>query len=356
MKKFIAALGIMTLVLGCSQIEKSNYPFEPVLPEEVGFSSQKLDSLGAFLEKAGSSSLLILVDGKLAYSWGNIDKKHTVHSIRKSLLNSVFGIYVDNGTIDLKATIKYLNIDDIEPSLTEIEKSATVADVLKSRSGIYHASAATSAGMLRGIPERGSFKPGEKYVYNNWDFNISGHILEQSTGKSLYDLFHTHIAEPLGMSFGNNISTLRNPTETTPIPDSDGFYQYEDDKSKYPAYHFRLSARDLALYGQLYLNEGKWNGKQIISKEWIERSTTPYSIKNERYGIGYGMLWNVLYPTETRKSKSFYHTGLGVHMLGVYPASKLVLIHRVDTEKEFRFSEGDYYKMISMVWGAQMSE
>ncbi len=356
MKKIITAFGIMILILGCSQVEKSKYPFEPIRPEEVGFSSERLDSLGAFLEMAGSSSLLILVDGKLAYQWGDIDKKHTVHSIRKSLLNSIFGIYVDNGTIDLNATMKDLNIDDIQPALTEIEKLATVADVLKSRSGIYHASAATSAGMLRGIPERGTSKPGEKFAYNNWDFNMAGHILEQSTGKSLYDLFHTHIAKPLGMGFENNISTLRNPTESTPIPNSDGFYQYEDDKSKYPAYHFRLSARDLALYGQLFLDGGEWNGKQIISKEWIEKSTTPYSIKNERYGIGYGMLWNVLYPTATRKFKSFYHTGVGVHMLGVYPASKLVLIHRVDTEKEFRFTEGDYYKMISMVWGAQMTD
>jgi len=114
-----------------------------------------------------------------------------------------------------------------------------------------------------------------------------------------------------------------------------------------------LTAEDLALYGQLYLNKGEWNGKQIIPEEWIEVSTNPYSITNEEYGIGYGMLWNVLIPNENGKSKSFYHTGVGIHMLGVYPESDLVLIHRVNTEKEYNFHKGNFYKMISMVWDSK---
>lgn len=43
-------------------------------------------------------------------------------------------------------------------------------------------------------------------------------------------------------------------------------------------------------------------------------------------------------------------------MLGVYPASKLVLVHRVDTEKEYTFNQGDFYKMIDLVWGAQKTK
>ena len=66
-------------------------------------------------------------------------------------------------------------------------------------------------------------------------------------------------------------------SEDVEMPHTDGFYQYENSKSKYPAYHFRLSARDLALYGQLYLNKGEWNGKQIVPEKWIEKSTIPYS-------------------------------------------------------------------------------
>jgi hypothetical protein len=61
------------------------------------------------------------------------------------------------------------------------------------------------------------------------------------------------------------------------------------------------------------------------------------------------MLWYVLYPNEDRATKSFYHTGNGVHMLGVYPGKNMVLIHRVETENEYSFNEGDFYQMISKV-------
>lgn len=98
------------------------------------------------------------------------------------------------------------------------------------------------------------------------------------------------------------------------------------------------------------------NTARLIDPAWIEASTRPYSLYNPGYGIAYGMLWYVLVPNENRATKSFFHTGVGIHMLGVYPGSKLVLVHRVDTEKEYTFNQGDFYKMIDLVWGAQETE
>ncbi len=350
-KKITKLILILTTLISFSCHQNKNLLIK-VNPAEKGFSQTKLDSLGSYLEKTNSEALMILTDGKIVYEWGNTDKKLLVHSIRKALLNSLYGIYIDNGTIDTTMTIGQLKIDDINP-LTETEKSATIADLLKSRSGIYHNAAAVSEGMLASMPERGIHKPNEEYYYNNWDFNTLGFILEKQTGETIFDLFNQHIAQPLGMKYANNYITVKNPDDNWTIPNVDGFYQYEEDKSKYPAYHFRLSAKDLALYGQLYLNKGKWNGKQIIPEDWIEISTKPYSITNENYGIGYGMLWNVLIPNENRKTKSFFHTGVGIHMLGVYPESNLVLVHRVNTEEEYRFHQGNFYQMISMVWDSK---
>ena len=340
---------MLTFVNGSAQ---NGFQLEIIEPSEKGFSKNKLDSLGNFLDSNGSSSLMILVDGKVIYDWGESNKKLLVHSIRKALLNSLYGIYIDNGTIDTSLTLRELKIEDID-SLTTLEKTATIADLLKSRSGVYHNAAAVSEGMLLNKPKRGVHKPNEVYYYNNWDFNTLGFILEKLTGETIFDLFDKHIARPLGMDYSNEYVSVKNPDENWNIPNVDGFYQYETNESKYPAYHFRLSSKDLALYGQLYLNKGLWNGKQIIPEEWIEISTKPYSIKNENYGIGYGMLWNVLIPNENRKSKSFFHTGVGIHMLGIYPESNLVLIHRVNTEKEYRFHEGNFYQMISMVWDSK---
>lgn len=319
-----------------------------------GFSKEKLDTLVSFLETSGTSSLLIISNKESILDWGSSQKKHTIHSIRKALLSSLLGIYISNGTIDTTETIASLNIDDIEP-LSDLEKSATVADLLKSRSGIYHHAAAVSEGMLSKMPKRGSHKPNEAHYYNNWGFNILGYILEKKTGKSIYDLFYQHIAQPLGMSYKNNYTKLyvKETDEDVDISDSDGFYQYELHKSKYPAYHFRLSAHDLALYGQLYLNQGNWNGKQLVPKEWIELSTQPINITYKPAGLAYGMLWGVLMKTKNRSSKSFYHTGTGVHMLAVYPASKMVLVHRVDTEQAYDFPGDRLYEMIDLVWDAK---
>lgn len=350
--KFLLPI-LFTLLVTTKAIAQTPFKLESIDPIEKKFSKEKLDSLGLFLEQAGSSSLMILVDGKIVYQWGNTNEKLLVHSIRKALLNSLYGIYINNGTIDTTWTLKDLDLKDIAPELSRIEKSATIADLLKSRSGVYHNAAAVSEGMLKNRPERGLHKPNEFYYYNNWDFNVLGYILEKCTGATIYDLFYKHIAQPLGMAYANKYITVTDPDEDWDIPDVDGFYQYETSKSRFPAYHFRLSTRDLALYGELYLNKGKWGDQQIVPEQWIERSTKPYSLTNKFYGIAYGMLWNVLIPNENRQTKSFYHTGTGVHMLGIYPGSNLVLIHRVNTEKHYTFNTGDFYKMIAMVWDAK---
>jgi len=66
----------------------------------------------------------------------------------------------------------------------------------------------------------------------------------------------------------------------------------------------------------------------------------------------YGMLWNVLMATENREHRAFYHTGNGIHFLGVYPHSQVVIVHRVDTEKPYQFNQQNFYQMINKVWGA----
>lgn len=334
---------------------------QPIVPyndqkivEEYGFSSAAFDSLAAFLDEAGSSSMLILSKGKVVFEWGDTTKRHTIHSIRKPLISALYGIFIQQGIIDTSETLKSLNIDDIN-SLSEKEHSARLIDVLKSRSGVYHDAAANSRGMIANRPPRNSYNPGEFYFYNNWDFNVLGAILEQKTHKSVYELFHDEIAQKIGMEdYNGEFATIDGEDPDAKIPNTDGFYQLEPSKSNFPAYHFRLSARDMAKFGQLYLNNGTWEGQQIIPQEWIELSTQAYSITNERYGIGYGMLWYVLVPTEQRTSKSFYHTGNGVHFLAIYPASEMVVVHRVDTEKPYTFNQGDFYRMIDLVWASKI--
>ncbi|MEM6361980.1 MAG: serine hydrolase [Bacteroidota bacterium] len=351
----ILLLGILLGSIKC--IAQNPNQFSYAEPESKGFSTEKLEILKNYLSESGSSSMLIIVGGNIIFEWGETNKKHLVHSMRKALLNSLYGIAIARGQIDTTMTLRELRINDIEPKLTDSELDARIADLLKSRSGIYHNAAAVNNAMLVDRPRRGTHKPGEFYYYNNWDFNTLGAILEQQTGESIYTLFQKEIAEPLGMlDYEGNYTSIDAETDEAEIPNTDGYYQYERSQSKYPAYHFRMSARDLALYGQLYLDYGSWNGEQIIPKSWIDVSTKPYSVYNPQYGNAYGMLWRVRVPGKDTKRNSFFHTGLGIHMLGVYPDSKLVFVHRVNTEAEFDYNESDFYKMIRLVFNAKKQD
>lgn len=347
-------LGALALASCAAASSHAADRFERITPEAAGYSSGKLQALPPYLASAGSQSLLLLYDGKVFFEWGDIRKKILVHSIRKALLNGVMGTCYGEGRLDLDATLAGLGIDDIAPSLTPAEKAATLRQVLQSRSGVYHAAAAESDGMARARPERGSHAPGTYYYYNNWDFNVAGHVFEQASGARIYDAFEARIARPLGMlDYHNHI--VSPPAEGDSVDSTaDGYYQLELERSRFPAYHFRMSAHDLALYGQLFLNRGMWNGKQIMPAAWIDLTTKPESILNEQYGLAYGMLWDVLVPDAPDQTPSFFHTGVGVHMLGVYPKHKLVLVHRVDTEHGAHFDDGDLYKIIRLVHGARV--
>ncbi len=321
-----------------------------IQPEEAGFSSEKLMELDSYLEEIGSSSVILISDGKVFYEWGDIHKKHLVHSVRKAMLNSLYGIYIGKGVIDTSLTMAEIGIDDIEPKLSELEKSAKIIDLLKARSGIYHPAAAETSDMEKSKPARGSKKPGEQYYYNNWDFNTLGAIFEKMTGKSIYNAFYEDVAQPIGMlNYYGTYDSINTSVPNWEIPMTDGYYRYEPNKSQYPAYHFRISAYDLALYGILYANNGEWEGKQIVPMNWIEYSIKPHSITNEKKGYASGILWDINF-----KRGSYQFAGYGGQLLTIYPDSKLVIVHRADTEMEHSLMPmGKMYAIFGYIFGAK---
>jgi hypothetical protein len=323
----IGILSFSTLV-SCSKkptsAEKDDHQLEYVTPEEVGYSSEKLDEARQFAEQSGYAAVMALHDGKVFFSWGEITKNYWCHSIRKPFLSALYGIHVEQGHIDLDATLEELNIDDIPPSLTDDEKQATVRDLLKSRSGVYHEAAAETQSMIETRPERGSHAPGTFYYYNNWDFNALGTIFEQETETQIFEEFKVRIANPVGME-DFNVENC--------------YYQYEMEKSMHPAYHFRMSARDMARFGVIYQQNGMWKGLRIISSEWIIESTTAYSIEDSSSGLSYGYMWKV-FPEGSLIADmvgypGYFHTGVGVHALVIVPELNLVIVERFDTDGDW---------------------
>jgi CubicO group peptidase (beta-lactamase class C family) len=129
-------------------------------PERLGYSSQKLEAAEEYTKTIHTAAVMIIVDGVVLADWGETTRKFNIHSIRKSFLSALYGIHVNAGTIDLNQSMAALGIDDNEPSLTEIEKRATVHQLLKARSGVYHLALYESAGMKAQRPQRHSHLPG----------------------------------------------------------------------------------------------------------------------------------------------------------------------------------------------------
>ncbi len=309
-------------------------------PEALGWSSEKLAEARAFADRLGSAAVMIVHRGTVVDAWGDVTRNYNCHSVRKSLLSALYGIYVAEGKIDISKTLDRLGIDDHTP-LTEVEKQATVADLLKARSGIYIPAVGEAPIMEASRPERGSHPPGSFWYYNNWDFNALGTIFDQETGEeSIYKAFETRIADPIGM-------------QDYPLEDLQ--YDYEP-SSMHPYYGFLLSARDLARFGLLFARGGRWEDEQIIPGSWVAESTTSYSDAGTEGGYGY-MWWvasngrhlfNVVVP-----DGSFAAKGYRGHFLLVVPRWDLVIVHRFDTfSPEGQVSDVEFGFLVRLILAA----
>ena len=289
-------------------------------PKNLGWSSEKLAQAKKYAKTIGSSAVMIIHDGVIIGAWGDVTRKFKCHSMRKSLLSALMGVYVDKGVINLNRTLRELGIDDNPPCLSPEEKQASIGDLLKSRSGVYHP-AIGEAGVMKILrPKRYSHRPGSFWYYNNWDFNALGTIFQKETNKDIFKEFQRSIAGPLKME---------------DFQVGDCWYQ-KSPVSIHSKYGFRMSARDLARFGLLFLRQGKWRDKQILSKTWVQESTASYSSRGVDGGYGY-MWWTGtqkgLIPNLKVKGHCFFASGFGEQMVVVLPYRKLVVVHLVDTDK-----------------------
>lgn len=286
--------------------------WEDIDPATAGWSTKRLEAAEQRSRSLKPTALMIVQDGRAIARWGDTSHKVNVASVRKSLLSALYGIAVAQRRINLSASLADLGVDDNPPRLTEEEKTATVRDLLMSRSGIYHPAAHETADIKRKRPQRGSHPPGSFWFYNNWDFNALGTIYRQQTGEDIFQSFEARIAAPVGME---------------DFSAKDGRYALET-LSEHPAYPFRLSARDAARFGQLFLNGGVWGNKQVIPASWIRESTTAYSWA-KRIRQGYGYMWWTL-PEDIWGRNAFYASGYGGQIIAVVPSKRLVVVQTVD--------------------------
>ncbi|MCG8491365.1 MAG: serine hydrolase, partial [Sneathiellales bacterium] len=212
---------------------------------ELGWKPKELDAVFDYAATLSTDSFMIVTNGQVVGSFGDLSKPYNVHSIRKVFLSGLIGQHIGENAhqIPLEATLKQLGIDDFPIPLTDLQKSATVDHLLKSTSGINHPAAAE--GGLTGEKNRrlgkSENRPGSIWAYNNWDYNALTTIFEKRTGLSVEEAFLTGFAKPAGMK---------------DFKTGDVSYVSDLTRSQHKSAAFRMSARDLALFGQLYLDRG----------------------------------------------------------------------------------------------------
>lgn len=322
-------------------------------PSKYGYSADLGEKIDTLVVKNGDvSGLCLVIGGEMVHQYGKNELSYLA-STRKSILSMLYGIYVDNGTIDLDKTIGELIADDVIKEdvggLLDIEKQATVRHCISARSGCYHP-ASNSGDNLAQAPPRGSQQPGTYHLYSNWDFNVSGAIFEGLTGKNIYDALGESLAGPIQFQDWVRKKQVKGGDLSTSI---------------YPAYHFYLSARDMARLGYLMLRKGNWNGTQIISEEWVEESTsaiTPVEemnpINSKTQSHGYGYMWWVWDGNANRDGfkDAYMAIGAGGQYIVVLPALDMVLTIKrdVDMLATDSFSEGLVIHLLNMIISEQI--
>ena len=320
--------------------------------KNTGYTEKYFDEFTKHIKKNyNTTGMLVLQDGKVLYEYGNTSKINYLASCRKSILSILFGKYIENDSIDLNETIESIGIDEND-GLLPIEKQATINDIITARSGVFHIPA-NGGYDINNIKERGSVQPGEYFLYNNWDFNVAGYILEKKTGHTIFEELEQQLAIPLGFEDWN----IKNQRK-----------YYNEEKSRYPAYHMYISTRDMAKIGQLMLNKGMWNGKQIISKAWIEKITsvvTPVKVvTQERLGwskkipvqFSYGYMWWLFedFYNNPDFENAYTASGWGGQYITIVPKLNMVIAHKTRVDlltltglAHNNVSDSEYYLLIN---------
>src|SRR5210317_1834236 len=256
----------------CEQPKKREYwptsGWKTSIPEQQGMDSAKLLIADEFIQNrlADAFSLLIVKNGYLVfekyYSWGSPEKYAVVHSVTKSVTSALIGIALDKGylnSVDQKLIEffpEYIT-DESDPRKKEISLKHLLTmsagfrwnDRGPSMRNWYYSSDWVKFAVQ--LPQENN--PGDIFNYNSSTSHLLSVILSKSTKTSTLDFAKQNLFEPLGIQSA---------------------YWHQDPQGYYiGGFGLGLSARDLAKFGFLYLNNGYWNGQSIVSASWVKEST-----------------------------------------------------------------------------------
>jgi CubicO group peptidase (beta-lactamase class C family) len=285
-------------------------------PEEHGFDSAKLaDALLTMRDQTKLHSLLVIRGGDVvvdAYFYPYADSSpHDLASVTKSIMTTLIGIAVDQGKLKLDDPILSFFPDATLANRDPAMENITVRHLAMMANGLESTGSAQDEGTLTqmeasanwvqfALDRRVVAEPGTQYVYDSPGMHLLSAILQKATGMTALEFARQYLFEPLGI---REVIWPADPQGVT-----QGFT------------NIVLHPRDAAKIGYLFLNQGRWDGKQIVSREWVAEATKRQIAMGDGNSYGYGW-W--LPPEETGEYFAF---GRGGQYIRILPATYDALI------------------------------
>jgi len=132
-----ALAALLFSLIALAQPANPGKDWERRKPEEVDYSSKRLDALNGYLATIDTTARMAVHKGKVIFEYGDVTRQGMLTSVQKSLLAILYGKYVANGKINLETTLEELGIDDVE-GLLPVEKRAKVRHLITMQSGVFH--------------------------------------------------------------------------------------------------------------------------------------------------------------------------------------------------------------------------
>lgn len=331
----LIAAGELELVVIKPKVDESQIAVQPIKTgsgwrvSKDAFDAAKIRELNLRIAQKlykEMTSLVVIKDGKLLieeyFNGASRETLHDTRSVGKSFASTLVGMAIKDGYLksenqplrdfyDLKKFANYSAKKDqttIKSLLTM--SSAFEADDNDEESPGNEEKMYPSADWIKfalDLPANEKKENGKQWSYFTAGVVVLGGILHKSVPEGLEKYAAKKLFQPL------NITKYE--------------WQYTPQRVANTAGGLRMSALDLARYGQLYKNGGRWNGKQIVPRNWVEQSFTKQiklpSGENEYYGY---LFWNKTYTIGGKRYETFYATGNGGNKIFVFKDQPLVVV------------------------------